>query len=339
MRHSESFTAIAAALAKASAEFPPIERNRTVTVTTRSGGSYQFTYATLDAIIGAVRPALAKNGLVLVQSEVWEEVNVYGDGGVISEVQRELMMETRLLHSSGEWLANTTPVLVQSGENTAQAHGSGITYSRRYGVSQLLCLVAEEDDDGNAAGGGEITRTRAAGGARNGGAVISEKQAGLLRVRLSEIGGHEENLARLFGVDDVASLPRSKMDAAMAEIQKKNPALFNADAASDGNGSGGSTAIARAKAAHDRVVAANHDSVMLIRYHLGEVRDEAVERFAESMELPARDPARAAAEWFEFTDEEKSDLWLATSKGGWFTTKEREALKAAAAAANSQKKD
>ena len=40
------------------------------------------------------------------------------------------------------------------------------------------------------------------------------------------------------------------------------------------------------------------------------------------------DYSRAAEAWFELTDEEKSRLWVAPTKGGPFTTKEREMMKA-----------
>ncbi len=57
---------LTAALAAAQAEFPLIPKNKEVTVRPRDGGTpYKFKYATLETIFGAVRPALAKNGLSL----------------------------------------------------------------------------------------------------------------------------------------------------------------------------------------------------------------------------------------------------------------------------------
>ena len=63
------------ALAKAQGEFPPIPREKTVTVKTKTGGSYSFAYAPLDAILSACRPVLAKNGLAITQlarAEQWQ---------------------------------------------------------------------------------------------------------------------------------------------------------------------------------------------------------------------------------------------------------------------------
>lgn len=46
--------------------------------------------------------------------------------------------------------------------------------------------------------------------------------------------------------------------------------------------------------------------------------------------LNGGDYSRAAEAWFELTDDEKAKLWVAPTKGGPFTTKEREQMKEAA---------
>lgn len=340
MRHSESFAQIAAALAAANAEFPPIEKNRNVEVVMRNGGSYWFSYATLDAILNAIRVPLAKNGLALMQAEVAQEVNVYGDAGVIVDVERELMMETRLIHSSGEWISNTTPILIADGENSAQAHGGGVSYARRYGVTTLVCLASEEDDDGNSADGNSVTQAKAKGARRSagaGGPVISDKQLGLLRFKLKDIGGNEPAACHHFGVESLTALPRSRMDEAMKAIADKHPALLAAVEGADNGGADTSNA------AYDALLAKSMESMLYIRYHLGLVKDAAVAKFYEETELTEPDPMEAAKEWNAFTNDEKRLLWRAPSKGGWFTTKEREDLRAAGVALSaltaSQKKD
>jgi hypothetical protein len=58
-------------------------------------------------------------------------------------------VETRLIHTSGEWLASVVPVPVAKGD--AHGLGSALSYGRRYGISALLALSTDEDDDGNAA--------------------------------------------------------------------------------------------------------------------------------------------------------------------------------------------
>lgn len=140
MMHSEQFDQVAAALAKAQGDFPTIPRDKLVRVNMKGGGSYTFRYAPLETILEKVRKPLADAGLALVQSI--ESDQVEGVGTVES-------VRTTMLHTSGQWFACDVPVFHGAGENRSQAYASGVTYSRRYGVTLLLCVAADEDDDGN----------------------------------------------------------------------------------------------------------------------------------------------------------------------------------------------
>lgn len=126
-----------AALAAAQGEFPPVAREKTVTVQTRSGPSYTFSYAPLDVILNAVRPVLSAHGLALVQ-------RLEAPGGVPA-------IRTELLHASGGVLAASFPL--GPAPDSPQALGSLLTYLRRYAVVSLLGIAAEEDDDGRQAAG------------------------------------------------------------------------------------------------------------------------------------------------------------------------------------------
>lgn len=148
MMQSEQFDLIATALAKAQGAFPVIPRDKLVTVKMKSGGQYTFKYAPLETILAAIRGPLAENELALVQSIVSERVE--GTGLVES-------VRTTMIHSSGQWLACDVPVFQGTGDNRSQAYMSGVTYSRRYGVTLLACVSADEDDDGN---GGDQSNPR-----------------------------------------------------------------------------------------------------------------------------------------------------------------------------------
>jgi hypothetical protein len=119
---------VAEALAKANAELKSIGKDRT-------NPHFKNKYATLDAIMDAIRPSLAKHGLSVVQGakEVTDGFNVV----------------TMLIHSSGQFVSNVVPVPLS--KQDAQGVGSALTYGRRYGVSSLLALATDEDDDGNQA--------------------------------------------------------------------------------------------------------------------------------------------------------------------------------------------
>lgn len=134
-----------AALAAAQGDFEPIKRDKSVTVTMKSGGKYSFSYAPLESILHAVTPALSKNGLCLTQATKCLESG-------------KEFVETTLRHASGEVLTNVIPIFVR--DDGPQAYGSALTYARRYGVTLLLCISADDDDDGNAAEGNSAEVTR-----------------------------------------------------------------------------------------------------------------------------------------------------------------------------------
>jgi hypothetical protein len=119
---------LAASLAKAQVAFPTVTRDKKVTVTTKTGGSYSFTYAPLDSILNAVRVPLADNGLVVVQ--------LIDDGDLV----------TSLIHESGGILSGRVALPT---DVDIQGFGSAITYLRRYALQALLGIAAEDDDDGN----------------------------------------------------------------------------------------------------------------------------------------------------------------------------------------------
>jgi len=121
--------ALNAALAAAQGEFPPIIKDKTVTT-----GSYGFSYASLDAILDACRPALTKHGLALVQ---------------LLEHNGQPCIRTELRHADGGVLGSSFPL--PNMPERPQQLGSLITYHRRYAITALLGVAAEEDDDGQQA--------------------------------------------------------------------------------------------------------------------------------------------------------------------------------------------
>jgi hypothetical protein len=130
-----------AALSKAQADFPPIERSRKVKVKTRTGGAYEFSYAPLNAILAATRPILAKHGLALSQG-----LRAFGES---------IVLRTTLTHSGGGALSDEWPLPFREGMSP-QEIGSLLTYARRYALSAMLGIASEEDDDANAAAGQEV---------------------------------------------------------------------------------------------------------------------------------------------------------------------------------------
>lgn len=142
MQHSEQIDKIAGALAKAQAAFTNPPRNREVMVRSDKG-SYTFAYATFDAILDVVRKPLTENEMSYTQTVEFSE-----DG--------KPRVVTTLMHSSGQWIGSTLPLMADRPGN--QAFGSALTYAKRYALTALLGVAADEDDDANGADGNGIER-------------------------------------------------------------------------------------------------------------------------------------------------------------------------------------
>lgn len=134
MNHSESITALAAALAKAQAAIQPAIKDKK-NEAFKSGGKVSK-YADLASVWDACREALTNNGLSVVQMPVDAEMG-------------RVALTTVLLHSSGEYISSTVSTRLVN--DTPQGVGSALTYLRRYSLSAMVGVVADEDDDGNAA--------------------------------------------------------------------------------------------------------------------------------------------------------------------------------------------
>ena len=129
---SESTGAIIPAFVGALQAVEDITRNKKAELDLKTGAKVKYNYADLDAVLEQVKPVLFDAGLAITQAAQ--------NAGV----------QTVIMHTSGEWLS--FPALeVKTGQQTPQAHGSALSYSRRYQILAVL-NVATEDDDGKAAG-------------------------------------------------------------------------------------------------------------------------------------------------------------------------------------------
>lgn len=118
-----------AAMAKA---FPKLE----AAVKGTANGAFKGSkYADLNAVMEAIKPALAEQELFF-----WQ---------IAHENENGAMVETILAHSSGQEKSLGT-VFVPASKRDAHGFGSATTYARRYGLQTAFGIPAE-DDDGNAA--------------------------------------------------------------------------------------------------------------------------------------------------------------------------------------------
>jgi hypothetical protein len=140
------------ALIKARSEFQPIHKDKV--------NSYlNNQYATLDAVLAAVEPALRKYGLTIVQM-----TEVIGE---------QSALKTSLYHESGQSISGNYP-LPQT--NEPQKLGAAITYGRRYALCAILSVTADEDDDGNTTSKSGNAASKPAPANRNGSGTITKAE-------------------------------------------------------------------------------------------------------------------------------------------------------------------
>jgi len=125
MDHSETTTALMAAMVKAQAEMQGATKGS-------ENPFFKSKYADLGAVMAATKDALHAHGLAIIQFPI-DRDNKCG-------------VETVVCHESGEWMSQEC--LLATSKQDPQAYGSAITYARRYGW-QAVCGIPSEDDDGN----------------------------------------------------------------------------------------------------------------------------------------------------------------------------------------------
>lgn len=125
------------ALAAFQAEMPVLKKNKTAKITSKTGGSYSYTYAELGYITSIITPLLSKHGL----SYRWD----------FQEVGDKLKVTCNVTHIDG----HTECTSMEAGrdnsgsKNDIQQKGSTMTYLQRYTLIGALGLsTANEDIDG-----------------------------------------------------------------------------------------------------------------------------------------------------------------------------------------------
>jgi hypothetical protein len=143
MNRSEQINELATALAKAQGQMRPASKNA-------ANPHFRNRYADLASVVDALREPLSANGLSYTQ------LVGHSDGSVL--------VETVLMHSSGQWLSSE--LALRPAKADVQGVASAITYGRRYSLQAICGLASDDDDDGNdAVGHGRpqsVVRERAA---------------------------------------------------------------------------------------------------------------------------------------------------------------------------------
>ena len=120
-------SSLAEALVAAQADMPAVERDG-------KNPHFKSAFTTLDHLLAKVRPVLNAHGLAVVQMP--------------DHLDGRPALTTTLMHTSGEKVESTTPLLLP--KNDPQGQGSALTYAKRYALAAALGISDQADDDGNA---------------------------------------------------------------------------------------------------------------------------------------------------------------------------------------------
>jgi ERF superfamily len=136
-RSSESFAALASALAKAQAHLVNPEKSLTATIRTGRAGEIErtFRYAPLSSGLEIVRKTLSEYEIAVIQSTA------------VDQASQMLNLTTLLAHSSGEWIASYWPVCSVAEIASPHRMGAALTYARRYALFTLVGIAGEDDLD------------------------------------------------------------------------------------------------------------------------------------------------------------------------------------------------
>ena len=202
---------IAEALAKAQGALKPLKAGKTVTVKMKTGGQYNYKYADLADILQSAREALSKNGLAVAQTY---------------EVGVPCVLNTTLMHTSGEWLKSSLPVNISQGMGP-QDVGSLMTYFRRYALSALIGIAADEDDDGKGAQVAATKPPQKPAAAKPDAKLITEPQCQLLYACCQKQGVSSETakafLKEKYKVGAAKDIKKVDFDAILKWVKDQKP--------------------------------------------------------------------------------------------------------------------
>lgn len=132
-----------AALARAQGKFQPIVKNREVTIRMKAGGSFKFRYADIEEINAKTRPALAAEGLALIQPPQCDPATGAS------------WIETLLVHKDGGVIKSRLDIKPLGTYGDPKEFGAAISYLRRYAIGPMLGVAADDDLEQNGKGAGD----------------------------------------------------------------------------------------------------------------------------------------------------------------------------------------
>ena len=157
-------------------------------------------YALLESVISSAKEVYAAHGFAVA----------FYEGDCPREGQVRVMADVthRLGHSvTYHYDVPLDGVGLRGNANMTAIHGkaSSVSYGRRYILCMIFNIPTGDDDDGNAAAVVEF---------------ISEKQIGILRDMLIDLGAEEEKFLSWLKVDSLENIPASAYNKALGALQE-----------------------------------------------------------------------------------------------------------------------
>lgn len=174
---------------------------------------FKSSYADLSEIVKVSRPALAKNGLCVIQQ-------------ILPNEEGHNVLHCILSHSSGQWIETRMRILPAKPD--IQSFASHVSYLRRYSYAALVGVVAtDEDDDGEMAVHSEReipTKPLATNTKYNprdlSYEVITKEQLEHLHYVLADAPDIANQILEGYRIQSLADMPKAKFQAAINRIDE-----------------------------------------------------------------------------------------------------------------------
>lgn len=190
-----------------------IKKNATAKIPTAGGGSYSYTYATLDEIMSVIAPVMGGLGLSVSYRMKYEGNRVIAAARVSHEMGHH--------EESGEV---SIPIQAGSmGANDAQRVGIAAAYAKRYSLLAIIGLAPEKDDDGATPSGPQVETPRRASEAQPPAAQAGEVHAfeGQVKGVAHKDGSTNGKPWRLFNISMGDGQTYSTFDSKVADFARE----------------------------------------------------------------------------------------------------------------------
>ena len=204
IKTSAQLNELAAALAAAQTELENPKKTKTAKVfSKRTQKEFTYSYADFGDGLEKIRKALGKSGVAIIQTPTTE-----GDWVVI---------KTRLIHSSGQWIEGIMPVARIGIE--PQEMGSFMTYARKQSLFSMAGICGEGDDNDGAGKNGSVIDANSSAIADAKDEFISRTQVNLLRSVIQESSADEAKFLEWLKVERFEDIRSSQFRVAVDTLK------------------------------------------------------------------------------------------------------------------------